>query len=58
MISQIEFSIRKFYESNGINEPVILDADNAITIIIYILVQSEQSQLQTHLNIILNFLNK
>lgn len=58
LISQIEFSIRKFYEDNRIFQPISLDADNAIAILLYILVQSQQSQLVTHLTIIYNFLNK
>jgi hypothetical protein len=58
LISQVEYSIAKFYQDNKINSLIHLDADNAIAILLYILVQSEQSQLLTHLNIVYNFLSK
>lgn len=55
---QVEFTIKKFYEDHHIDEPIALDADNAISILLYILVQSEQSQLLAQINAIEHFINK
>lgn len=57
LMQQVEFSLRKFYEDHSIEEPINLDADNAIAILLYILVQSEQHFL-AQLNIIEQFINK
>lgn len=59
---QIEFSIHSFFK-NQVKDPKIkkenvhLDAENALAILLYVIVQSGQTSLLPHLNLMKIFLN-
>jgi hypothetical protein len=58
VISSIESCITEFYNKYSIKEREALNADSLISILVYIIIQSRQGNLASHLKLITNYINR
>lgn len=58
VIGSIEQSISEFYRKHRLKDHEPLNADSLISILVYIIIQSKQGSLTSHLKLITNYINR